>query len=784
MATNIDRALWRKGICFAVVFIALLGLAGVSVAVAIRAVAVIATQVITGAYIYAHIPHLRSPTNAEYLGMGFAIGSALSTLCDIFLKSTPLNSVAWLVPTFVIVIVVATMGRKRNQGISTSTQSTQFDSKDLLAIIIISFLYLAYDFAWYMSLFASGLCVLLAVHLRNHCKTRRVYRPAVIALALLSVVSLSTGIRFRSHFWWINSDDYQFFESLQISLSRYGPRDHLGASETSITSYHFLTYAWTGLVDRLSDAPTWAILNRVAPIVVSIALSALVWSFLSREEAHRPRIQFLLACLYPILFVLSFGSPSSAMGYVYLLAAVFYWTDRNTDVIHWSRIPLGILFTVFVIGTKTSNAPTIFVGLSVLALSGIATKQPWKWISVTDLLVAMAAGSLYYFLLLQNSTAATLIKVEPFGFAKQIFGDLSKLNGLSLLVIGGIATSATLVIPFLGAIMFSLHTPSRTSMLGYFSLPIFPLMALYALFVGGHGATAEYFMNSALSVLLLIALLAISRSIRTGQLSNQNIFQFAIFVIAGFASGLASVYLLHSIKTDGRIAMFSRAVASAHWISLVVMGAVWLIYRVSRHKKLPRFAIVLSLILAGEIAASTTVTAYEVSRSIRKPNISTSAAESIVGTTDEIAAGRWLRSYVPVDAVIASNHFCGPSQCFGADWFNEQVDSFRTTPKFSTELFGGANFILPAYSERRFLIQGPRFLWGLSNPPEWAIARMNATLDFANGPNENTLQALRTFDVQYFVVDLASTTKRTWIPFGKLIYQNHSFAILKLQVEQ
>jgi len=775
---------WRSSIGFAVGLTAILSLAEVPIPVAIRAVVVIMTQIVTGAYIYAHIPRAKPPTMTEYLGMGFAIGTALSTLCDIFLKSTPIKFVAWLVPTFVIILVVAGRNANKNRVVVAKIQDTTFESTDFFAVLVISFLYLAHDFVWYISLFASGLCILIAVNLRNRWRTRNIYLRSVIALTVLATASLLAGIQFRSPLWWINSDDYQLFESMQFSLARYGPRDHPGATGISLTAYHFLPYAWTGLVDRLSAAPTWVILNQVTPIVVSIALSALVWSFLTREGVHRPRMRFLLACLYPILFVLGFGSPSSAIGYIYLLAALFYWTDRNTAIIHWSRIPLGILFTVFVIGTKISNSPIIFVGLGILALGGIATRQPWKWVSLTDILVAIATGSLYYFLFLRYTTATTSIWVEPFGIAKQIIDDLNELNALSLLVIGGIATSAILVIPFLGAIMFSLHAPSRTSMLGYFSLPIFPLMAPFALFVGGHGATAEYFVNAALSVLLLITLLAISRSLRTGQLSNQNIFQFTIFVIAGFVSGFASIYLLHNIRTSGSIAPFSRAFASAHWISLVVMSALWLIYWAYRHKKLPRFAIVLTLILAGEIAASTTVTAYEVFKSIRKSNMSTSAAESIVGTPDEIAAARWLRSYVPVDAVIASNHFCGRAECFGSGWFNEQVDSFRITPKFSTELFGGANFVLPAYSERRFLIQGPRFLWGLSNPPEWAIARMNATLGFANGPNEITLQALRTFDVQYFVVDLASTTQRTWIPFGKLLYQNRSFAILELQVEQ
>jgi len=791
MSIKISLSPWRSSIGFAVGLIVILSLAEVPIPVAIKAIVVIMTQIVTGAYIYAHIPRTESPTIPEYLGMGFAIGSAISTLCDIFLKSTPFRSVAWLLPTFVIAIVVTAKGLKGDGGIATNNRETQLESTNLLAIFVISFLYLAHEFVWYITLFASGLCVLVAVNLRNRFKTRSLYLRSVIGLAALATASILAGIRFRSPFWWINSDDYQYFESLQIALARYGPRDQLHASGISITDYHFLSYAWTGLVDRVSAAPTWVILNRVTPVVVSIVLSSLVWSFISREGVQRPKLRFLLACLFPLLFVLNFGSLSSAVGAIYLFAAVFYFTNHQTAIIHWSRIPLGVLFLVFVIGTKVSNAPTVVVGLGVLALIGIATKQPWKWVSLTDLLVAMVTGVLYYFILLQHSVHRAHIDVELFDFAKGMFGDLNELSGLSLLFIGGIATSVTLATPFLGVVVFLLFSPSRWSMLGHFSLAILSLMTLYMIFLGGYYPTSSYFVGSALSILLLIALLAVSSSLRANKLSNQDFLQLGVFAIAGVASGFASIYLPDNFVSGGRVHMFGRAVASSHWIPLVVMGGLWLIYKASRHKKLPRIAIVLSLILAGGISASATVTAYDFFSSARQPNMSASAAESFIGTPDEIAAGGWIKSEVPVDAIIASNHFCGPEKCFGSDWFNEQVDFFRNNPKllkYNTGngfiKFGGSNMVLPAYSERRFLIQGPKFLWGLNNPPPWAIDRMNATLRFANSPSERSLIALRKFGVQYFVVDLESTAQRTWTPYGKLLYQNPSFAILQLIDEQ
>ena len=792
MSPKINQVAWRQGTGFAICLIAIFALAGVPIPVAIKAVLVIATQIVSGAYIYSRIPRSKSSSIPEYLGMGFTIGSALSTLCDIFLKSTPIESVAWLAPTFVIILVVAGRSLKRNRDGLSRIQATEFEFTDIFTILVISFLYLAHDLVWYISLFVSGLCILVAVNLRNRCKTRGFYARSVVALTALATASLLAGIRFRSPFWWINSDDYQLFESMQISLARYGPRDHLGAAGIPITSYHFLPYAWTGLVDRISTAPTWVILNRVTPVVVSVIVSALVWSFLSREGVHGPKRRFILACLFPLLFVTSFGSPSSAFGLIFLLAAIFYWTNPSTALNHFSRIPLGILFTVFVIGTKISNAPVIFLSLSTLALIGFATNQHWKWVLIADLFIATATGAIYYFLFLRYVTATNTLRVELFGYIRQIYGDLNELNGRSLIVIGGIAASTYIIIPFFGLILVLFNPQSRISMFHYLALPIFSLLLMYILFIGGHGESTGYFVNSALGIILLIALLEVSGSLHAGERNSQDVFRLKIFSVVGWVAGFTSHYLLENIRSGSRNAMFGRAVVSANWIPLVLIGFFWFFYDIGKPKSPRRLMTGLSLILVGVICANATVAAIDLYQIARQPRLTASDNEPVIGTPHEIAIGIWIDLNLPINTIIASNHFCGREKCYGSDWFNEQVDLFREYPQLLNDecsnckftLFGGSNFILPVYSKRRFLIQGPRFLWGLNVPPTWAIDRVNATLDFANSPSTQAVAALRKYDVEYFVVDLESTSQKTWLPFGKLLYQNPSFAILQLTDEQ
>jgi hypothetical protein len=774
-----------------------MSLAGVPIEVAIKTVVVVAIQIVSGAFLYSLIPRSESPTIPEYLGMGFAIGAALSILCDVFLKATPIDSVAWLLPTLVVVVIRSRCKARIGQYIGPNFHISKSGLTELFAVLVISFLYLAHDFIWYISLFVVGVCVLIAVDLGKNFKTSTVYVRAIIALTAISTASLFAGLRFRSPFWWMNSDDYQLFQSMQISLARYGPRDHLGATGISVTSYHFLPYSWTGLLEKLSSAPTWVTLTRVSPIIVSIILSALVWTFFAHNTSLTAKTRFVLACLYPLLFVFSFGSPSSAVGYIFLLAAVFYWTNRNTAFWHWSRIPLGVLFTIFVIGTKISNSPVIFLGLGVLAVIGFITNQPWKWVSLIDLLIAATTGAFYYILFLRYTKASTSMGVELFGFARQIFGDINELHGRSLLIIGSIASSAFIVIPILGITLYLLQSRPRFSQLGYFALPIFPLLVTYLLVIGGHGGSAGYFVNSALSILLLIALLAVAKNRQSSEHKSSDIVRFTFFGSTGFVAGLVTSVVLEHSRAGGRTAMLGRAVASAPWIFVVLIGILWFIYDFTKPRKSRRSMTLLSLVLVGVISADATVHTIDMYRIARQPQLSMINVESVIGTPDEIAAGNWLNSNTPINSIIASNHFCGPKECFGPNWFDEQIDFFaqnkdllknewrglywiENCPQCNSNWFGGTNFVLPAYSKRRFLIQGPRFLWGLSDPPAWAIARMSATLGFANSPSEQTVMALRKFKVEYFVVDLESTTQRTWLPFGSLLYQNRSFAILQL----
>jgi hypothetical protein len=128
------------------------------------------------------------------------------------------------------------------------------------------------------------------------------------------------------------------------------------------------------------------------------------------------------------------------------------------------------------------------------------------------------------------------------------------------------------------------------------------------------------------------------------------------------------------------------------------------------------------------------------------------------------------------DIVLASNNFC----CFGDSWFNNDLALYASGNLVKGESsFGGANFLLPAHSKRRFLIQGPRFMG--ANPSAELVKRMHLSLEFANSPTIDDVKKLKEYHVSAFVVNLSLTKMRDWSEFAVTKYSNEKFSLLMLK---
>ncbi|MGA1259352.1 MAG: hypothetical protein ACO309_03970, partial [Ilumatobacteraceae bacterium] len=154
--------------------------------------------------------------------------------------------------------------------------------------------------------------------------------------------------------------------------------------------------------------------------------------------------------------------------------------------------------------------------------------------------------------------------------------------------------------------------------------------------------------------------------------------------------------------------------------------------------------------------------------------------------TDLGIVSKWVRENTDSDVILASNNFC----CSGQQWWSrivENIDSYDPDGNSShpdlEPSYGGDNYLAPAETRRRFLMQGLGHqaipLGGTATSEQ--IRRMNISLDFANQPTSDTVEVLKSYGVSGFLVNLALTTHRDWSDFAIEKFRNGNFVYLELK---
>jgi hypothetical protein len=758
------------GIALTVLFGAFL-LCEVPPVVAAICTLVVGVQTLTGVRLYQRYLGSSTVTIFEYISIGFAIGAALSILTALFLQPILNPSIGWVIPS---IVVLAVSKIDRNHPIRARFDSTGIE---WLGVVSIAFLYLAQDSHWPTAVFATGTCVFIALT----CRPKKVWiRASVFTVTTAGFIGgVVASIHNRPPFWHYLTDDFRVFESLSRSIWDYGPQDEFGTLGTIGAQYHISTYAYSGLLDRLSGASTFIVLNRAMLVLTALLLSTIVWAFLRRDGGKNRLINLGLAAMFPLFFDYSFTSPSYCFGLFFYLVGVFFWTDHQRRVKPWLQVSIGFLITVFIMTTKISNMPVVLSGLGVLALYALARKPSWAKSALINFTTTLITTGIYFFVFLANGrTSSQLESMYAFGYARRIAGDLVTISDPVTRISASLMyTSLYLVLPIVAVLyFFTIHRRLHPQLL-IFVLPAVPLLLITALF-GGADASG-YFVLASLGVLNIALIVFVSKFFsdfnwRVRQ--NQQIAGFALIAgLLGLLTHRSVAYFNGGTANE----ILTRSILQSHWVSALLLSLIaYGLFRVGKNRKKQSFLI---LFIVAELMCFTSINAMLLDRLTKGPELTASESATAIGTTDEIAVGQWLRTNTEKSSLIATNHFCGPA-CSGADWFENDYLRLNDTYIFpaSPTGYGTFNFILSNYAERRFLIEGARFLLVNGMPREDVRERMNVALAFANEPSEASLSSLQAFGVDYFVIDKQSTTQRDWGLTTSKLYENDTFIVLEL----
>ena len=758
------------GIALAVLFGAFL-LCEVPPVVAAICTLVVGVQTLTGVCLYQRYLGAATVTIFEYISIGFAIGAALSVLTALFLQPRLNPSIGWVIPS---IVVLARPKTDRNLPSRVQDGSTGIE---WLGVVAISFLYLAQDSHWPTAVFVAGTCLFVAFNWRP--KTIWV-RASVLTVTTAGFIGgIVASVYNRPPFWHYLTDDFRVFESLSRSIWDYGPQDEFGTLGTIGAQYHISTYAYSGLLDRLSGASTFIILNRAMLILTALLLSTVVWAFLRRDGGKHQIINLGLAAMFTLFFDYSFTSPSYCFGLFFYLVGVFFWTDHQRRVKPWLQVFIGFLITVFIMTTKISNMPVVLSGLGVLALYALARKPSWAKSALINFVTTLITTGIYFFVFLANGrTSSQLESMYAFGYARRIAGDLVTISDPVTRISASLMyTSLYLVLPIVAALyFFSLHRRLHPQLL-IFVLPAVPLLLITALF-GGADASG-YFVLASLGILNIALIVFVSKFFSDFNRRVRQNQQMAGFAVVAGLLGLLTHRTVAYFNGGTANEILIRSILQSHWVGALFLSLIaYGLFRIGKNGKKQSFLI---LFIVAELMCFTSINVMLLDRLTKGPELTASESATAIGTNDEIAVGRWLRTNTDKSSLIATNHFCGPA-CSGADWFENDYLRLNGTYIFpaSPTGYGTFNFILSDYAERRFLIEGARFLLVNGMPREDVRERMNAALAFANEPNEASLGSLQNLGVDYFVIDKQSTTQRDWGMMTSRLYENDTFVILEL----
>lgn len=720
----------------------------------------------------------------------------------------------WLVPACSFGLLAAARRQRLRRGQNLLSRGSP-NVVLVMPVIGLSLVAVAPGFSWTT---LSGIFVLIVWVFERLAKRLRSVTPwhRWFLWIFGAVSGLFVAIAYlRDSSWTLVSwQDSYYFEALGVLVSRHGAwAGSPVVSDGGVIGYHWLTYGWYGYLSTLSGLQP---LEFQAHLLTFIGSAITYASLLS--TFRRIGISVAGSIVAAAVSTSVAGFHSLELAAVFLAAALQFSllspadTARSMGARQITGVWLLTVGAVFAKGTSVVAAASILLAGAVLTL---ARPQRFDRTNLRALLTwVLSILALGVVFVAKYQGAVTEIEgdkrtgVIQYVFDQSLYALVSNFLGqvlaigllvvMSLLAVGLVFAQRRTVTPenqaiFHGSVL--LATVSGISTCLTIAIWSRDLETDSFGLVSGHAL----WMTSLALVAVSLSLLPLQLRLRTTELHVTSMFVIATLVIA---SAIAALFL----RTDvWQASMVTRIVGLAgvrppvkmfliDHIFVVITLALGVVLSIvfSSTSRTNRYAVLGSTrrftLLATTVALSfgtlTTVTQYVKaaearvhSRTIAYPHSNIEINWPTRRSEALIALGRFVREFTPRNAIFASNNFC----CFGESWF---LASELGDPSSRLDDFGGANFQLPAETQRRFLVQGPLYTGAehrdLKRLNDDERRRMLLSLSFANSPSMSDVVSLRSYGVEYFIVNLQLTEREDWSGFAVELFRNEQFVLLQL----
>ena len=737
---------------------------------------------------------------AEKISAGLMCGFAILLFVDFLLSVFNVDhwiSYAIVTASALTVIVLGKVKSHSDFGVNN-----HFDVGD--AILILSIAVSVFNFRAFWTLPLAAFLLLCRSHptlnssRESSPRTKRIRNASLVGSVVLLVAAIALNRKIPWSFSF--SNDASFYESLQWSLIRYGPHEHPGFlggfTEGSLVPYHTTAYSLGGLVSKFAGLEPFEFMNSLGPFILSVMAVGMVFTYSKTTSFNlAAKIFFCFVVSGTLIQIGNYNSQSFGLVLLAVLISTAISTAKlfENEVKGQYFIPI-LALSIFAITIKGTNALVVSAVLFALLLNRLLSiakgSEKLKAFVYICVVVAVVTVTTWWKFIRIPSHVFTLSRSGP--------------RLIDLIVVGGIQKAAvemrlqlfTLALISALLLICFLRQPGsgqkretiNWQILAGLNCAFFAFVILQP----QEPVSARFICESVVNLAIVFTLISEFRfrGISRDEKSLGFVVTFALLL--GSTFGL--IYRLLLIPNMSSLFnALSNIPKFGQWFWYLLIENPFITHTIFIALVLHATLLVLHQRVKSRLISSILITALIGSAvSLKVDNyaeyISQVGSSSIVNeffspgsinaaanaTVDLNSVAEFARSMSTVHDVFASNNFC----CFGDTWWKETLSN----PVFGTvSSMGGANYLLPAITQRRFLIQGMRFqiFYGLPSFSEH-IQRMNISLRFANDPDQPTKQALVDYGVKYFIVNKQLTLVTDWSVYAKTIYENKSFALLAL----
>jgi len=767
---------------FAVLLFGLI-VADTPIKVALVSTGFITVQILVGGLIFVALSNKTDLSWQEFCGLGLVIGSLLTIALDQIFRQTFIADYAWALSLLTILLIP----KSKEFFLSFAKEQTQTRVTDLLIILGAGFLFISSDWFWALPL----VILIIATAAWYEFKSYRRFAAFVAIVSTpISIVSVFT----RPNGWWIEDSDLALNEAISQTLKVWGTQDNINAVGTP-TNYHWLVYAWSGLLERVSGAPNWVMNSRVIPFVVSLGTALLIWAIISRLGYTR-KVTFaslLIIGTYDTVptWGRGFGigytpSPSQMYGLLLLLTFVYFVIIFEHSAPKRALI-LFLIVGIGAIGAKVPHGAIVAASSGLLSVYIILKKRKLFSTRVFQLVVTTLGVLIGFVVIIGGlSDSSRGMIIDQVAFVNGITGDFRAYSlqvrwFAALIFIFGFFS-----LPILGIVLINKQKVFKNSGLRILLLGIVISGISGAMFLSGEFAVELFFAHAASSLLLVFIAPLLVSSFNQAINSKKIV---GTLVCIGLISAIASAFV-PNLNSGSTFAIGLRLIPSL--VGLVPICAA-VIAAIAVGKKSEKIASALQLALFGVAAMSIGFFAVNFSRNAvnEYPEFNRNY-ESRTGLDrpDLIAASEWISDNTPVSAIFATNDFCAEisTECDAqTDWLKRVEYSMNCTRDQVLRWVGtddcnpGSYKLLTALVDRRFL--AGNFWVGVSDGDAlqpWLAERVMTSVNFAKSPSAEISESLKQSNVEWFLLRKELTDSQDWQKYGTIEYSNDSYAIIKL----